>query len=142
MLPSMTGAKQSKIVFFMPKLNSEEWQRHMEERRACAPDPSVEVVPAPSVEIVPQPSVQVLPLKRRGPGRPRKPRELVVDLTVNDLSGTQTTEDGTLTGSGSQTPPSGGKSRTDWMHPSLFIKIYRCDLTLYVSDMAPQNIFL
>jgi len=81
MLPSMkNGSRQSKISVFLPKVSSVEWQQQMEERRKSAPDHSVQEVSAPSLQIVRPTSI----FQKRRPGRPRKPRQLVVDLTGND----------------------------------------------------------
>ncbi len=128
---------------FVSKLSPEEWANEQEQRRVQA---IAEAQDSPSVQEVPPPSVQFLRVKR-GPGRPRKPRQLIVDLThlaandiVNASQGTDGTcgsgkngTDGTGNSSGtdaklnapSASPPSIVKGRRDWMHPSLFLRIYR-----------------
>lgn len=113
----------------MTKLSREEWIKEQEERRL--PEKDTEN----SVEIVPQPSFQIVP-KKRGPGRPRKERHLVVDLTMKDIVIDSQGTDGTKgTGGSSGTglkiptpntsPPSTSKPRRDWLHPALFLRIYR-----------------
>lgn len=119
MLPSMKqGGRQSKIQLFMPKVSSEEWQQRMEqEKERMEHDPSVQIMPAPSVQIVPPSAF----LKRRRPGRPRKVRQLFVDLTSSGTPPAHNSSQEQKT----STPQSGGTSRTDWTHPALFLQIIK-----------------
>lgn len=111
MLASMKGrGRQSKISF--PKLSPDEWQTLQMQR---APDPSVECVPTPSVRIVKPP----IPTKRPV-GRPRKQAQ-VVDLTGVNTPPNLVTKSSSAGGSGSS--GSLTKSRTDWTHPALFLRI-------------------
>lgn len=134
------GPQQRTLDVFLPKLSRDEWMKEQELRRA-----EVKKNPNASVEVVPTPSVRVVPVKR-GPGRPRKPRQLVVDLTTQDIinssqgtKGTGETKgtdgtDGTGgtngTGNSSGTAlklsqdPSPPKTRRDWLHPTLFLRMY------------------
>lgn len=156
---------QKKMDGFLARLSPEEWANEQEQRRL---DAIAEAQASPSVQEIPQPSVQFVPAKR-GPGRPRKPRQLIVDLThltTNDLviasqgtdgtggtgaNGTNGTggTDGTGKSSGtdaklktpSASPPSVVKGRRDWMHPSLFLRIYRYVQSILVSKTMATNLF-
>lgn len=164
-----TGPQQRTLDGFMTKLSPEEWALEQEKRRiAYEAAPSVEFVAEPSVQVVASPCVRIVP-EKRGPGRPRLPRTLVPQQTLNDiiigsqdqLLGTQGTNgtNGTLgtDGTGKSTgtdvkkkspsisPPSVGKRKTNWMHPALFIRIYRCDIVWNLLEVnfnvahAPQD---
>ena len=134
---------------FISRISPEEWAHQQEQRRMQA---LADAQALPSLQEIPQPSVQFVPNKR-GPGRPRKPRQLVVDLTVKDIlfpnsQGTDgsrgTGQDGTdgtgkSSGTGaklnapSASPPSVVKWRRDWLHPALFLRIYRFGNTFFLS---------
>ena len=149
-MPPKTGFQQKTLDVFMTKLTPEEWAQQQEKRRLeLEATPSVQIVPAPSVQIVPTPSVRVVSVKR-GPGRPRKTFQVIpnqpLDVIVSgsqekDMVGTQGSdgvkgsnasgETGKSTGTELQaktqigSPPSVKKRRINWMHPSLFLRIYR-----------------
>ena len=124
--------QQATIRGFVKKMTDEEWAQELEQIRQRRMEEAEAMAQAePSVQIVPQPSVQHVPQKRR-PGRPKKNRKLVVDLTSKTFAtperqneATQSTG-ATLKRPESTTPPSVKKTRTDWMHPAVFIRIYKC----------------
>lgn len=150
-MPPKPGLQQQTMDGFISRFSPDEWAHEQEQRRIQA---LAEAQASPSVQEIPQPSVQFVPAKR-GPGRPRKPRQLVVDLTVKDIfpssQGTdgpggsggagQTGTDGTGKSSGtaakpnapSASPPSVVKVRRDWLHPALFLRIYRFVMNLSLS---------
>lgn len=108
---SKAGRRQSTLNGFWPKLSSQEWQAKMEEQRRLAPNPSVEIIPTPSVQIV---KAEKVKSEKRRPGRPRKLRQLV-DLTSPEESAKKP----------SPATPSPSRTRIDWSHPAVFIRIYR-----------------
>ena len=88
-------------------MSPDEWQQHQEEIRLKKAEGSPEFLANDaSVQEIRSPSVQFIPIKRRGPGRPRKERHLVVDLTVHDiLPGGDFGASGSGSGSGNGSPP-------------------------------------
>lgn len=124
--------QQATIRGFVKKMSDEEWARELEQIRQRRMEEAEAMAQAePSVEIIPQPSIQHVPQKRR-PGRPRKKRTLVVDLTSKSFASPERTNDhGTQSTGGTSkrpvntTPPSVKKTRTDWMHPGVFLRIYK-----------------